>query len=471
MFAVGSGFWFFVACGLFAPARGSGSAAAAAGVPAAAPPVSLPQAGAACCMAVRARRLLLALLASGAGSGPAAAPQAPPVSPGLSGPAVAVWNASFSTCGAHARDNVDSPARAFIDAAGTVHVTGSCRTSRLLSGPTLFDVKHNCEVSLNSTNDSSPAMFADNEWISSTYSLGGDRVFGLLHNEFHGFSHGQCAMEPRRNGYCQMFSLTSALSTDGGRRWAHLRPPPHHLVATPPHRYVNDSSSLWFGFGDSGGIVRSPKDGFFYTTGHNRATIGGQANGTCLLRTDDLLSPTSWRGWNGSAFAVEFADPYRLDDDPAADTAPHICSVLEDQPHGLPRAVPPPGVCCRGKPLVLQGLSWSSFLSTFIAVLWNTAHDPNICGGAPFVFALSDDLLQWSDVSALPLPPLPNGSLAYPSLLDPAAETGGAGTSFDVVGQSPSLYFAVANPAGTGMRDHWDALVRVQLDFAATAKL
>ena len=162
-----------------------------------------------------------------------------------------------------------------------------------------------------------------------------------------------------------------------------------------------------------------------------------------------------------------FVDPYLLS--PGTDISSHICSVLEDQVQGLPRAIPPAGVCCRGKPLVLQGLSWSNFLAKFIAVLWNTAHDPTIAGGAPFVFALSENLLEWSNVAALPLPSLPNGSLAYPSLLDPSAARGGPGTSFDVVGQFPSLYFALANPAGTGIKDHWDALVRVQLDFGPTA--
>ena len=95
-----------------------------------------------------------------------------PLSPTLLGPAVTVWNASFSTCGARAHDNVDAPARAFIDAAGVVHLTASCRTSRLLSGPTLFSARHDCSVVLASANESSPTLFADNEWISSTYSLG-----------------------------------------------------------------------------------------------------------------------------------------------------------------------------------------------------------------------------------------------------------------------------------------------------------
>ena len=291
-------------------------------------------------------------------------------------------------------------------------------------------------------------------------------MFGLLHNEYHGFSHGNCAMSPWKHGYCQMFSLTAAESRDGGRHWNHLRPPPRHLVATVPHKYVDDQSNLWFGWGDSAGIVRSPVDGYLYTTAHNRASIGGQANGTCLMRTRDLLDPTSWRGWNGTHFSVSFVDPYTayLPDS-------HICRVLEDEPsgRGLPRAQPARGVCCRGKSLVAQGLVWSRYLHKFVIVLWNTAHDPSIGGGAAFVFALSDDLIVWSRVAPLPLPHLPDGSLAYPSLLDPAAESGGPGTSFDVIGRTPWLFFGLGNPKGTGIADHWDALVRVPLDFGGGA--
>ena len=384
-----------------------------------------------------------------------------PVSPVLLGPAITVSNLSFAACGARAHDDVDSPARAFVDATGVVHLVASCRTSRLMTGPTLFEVKHDCQIVHSSSNTSSPTMFADNEWIHSTYSLGGNDIFGLLHNEYHGFAHANCALLPsHQRGYCQMFSLTAAISHDGGYHWEYLKKPPHHLVATVAHAY--DESHLWFGFGDSGGIVRNHKDNYFYTTGHNRASIGGQANGTCLMRTNDLTDLGAWRGWNGSAFSARFVDPYTLE--PGADVSPFICHVLEDGPMGLPRGQ-------HAQPTVNQGLTWSSYLNQFIAVLWNTRHDPTIGGGAPFVFALSDDLISWSAVAPLPLPVsfsgrggLPNGSLAYPSLLDPAAQHE-PGQSFDVVGRTPWLYFALANPQGTPQLDHWDALVRVPLDF------
>ena len=281
-----------------------------------------------------------------------------------------------------------------------------------------------------------------------------------------------------------MFALTAAISKDSGRHWSHLHPPPQHLVAAVPYPY--DGSHLWFGWGDTAGILQSPRDGYYYTIAHNRATINLQVNGSCLMRTKDLYDVKSWRGWNGSEFSVSFSNPY----EPATgDTFQHVCQVLEGGEQGLPRGQ-------HSHPMVVQGLVWSSFLRKHIAVLWNTGHDPTVCGGAPFLFALSDDLLTWSEAAALPMPPgLPNGtksgqypiqvhqftpvfglhittcgimvlllgagSLAYPSLLDPSSTS----RNFDVVGQTPSLYFGLANPAGTSLRNHWDALVRVPLDF------
>ena len=37
---------------------------------------------------------------------------------------------------------------------------------------------------------------------------------------------------------------------------------------------------------------------------------GPSRSGTCIMRTRDLSDPTSWRAWNGTAFVVQFANPY-----------------------------------------------------------------------------------------------------------------------------------------------------------------
>ena len=136
--------------------------------------------------------------------------------------------------------------------------------------------------------------------------------------------------------------------------------------------------------------------------------------------------------------------------------APHVCQVLEDATTGsLPRGQ-------HHQSTVVQSLVWSHFLGQFIAVLWNTQHDPTIAQGAAFAFAVSEDLVSWSTAVALPLPEgLPAGQLAYPSLLDPVS-----GPAFDTVGQGPLLFFGLANPDGTGLRDHWDSLMRLPIQFS-----
>lgn len=74
-------------------------------------------------------------------------------------------------------------------------------------------------------------------------------------------------------------------------------------------------------------------------------------------------------------------------------------------------------------------------------------------------------MIEWSKPTALPLPlNLPLGQLAYPSLLDESAQSRGD-ISFDTIGATADLYFGLANPAGTTLAQHWDALVRVPLTW------
>eukprot|EP00038_Savillea_parva_P012153 m.202629 g.202629 ORF g.202629 m.202629 type:complete len:499 (+) comp21829_c0_seq1:87-1583(+) len=417
--------------------------------------------------------------------------QVPP--PRMTGPAMTVFNASVATCGAQGHDNVDSPARAFVGADGQVRLVASCNTARLMVGPSLDTVQHVCNVVHNSTMNPDPGVYAEFEWIHAVYATdNGTTIYALLHDEFHGYMHPhQCNATPYRTGLCQMFAVTSAVSRDSGRTWTPTRPPPHHLVAAVPHVYVGDNSTLWFGWGDTGGIVKSPHDGYYYTTAHNRATIGSQVNGTCLFRTRDLSDPSSWRAWDGVGFNVTFINPYTQSPNPNpkptsnsesnftpesnphphphphpnSPTNPHapdrhICTVLEDGPSPLPRGN------TSHQPTVNQGLVWSVHLNQFVAVLWNTRPDPSIAGGAVFAFATSPDLVTWSPPQPLPLPrDLPAGHLMYPSLLDPDAPARGD-TSFDTIDATPWLYFGLANPAGTTLAHHWDALVRVPLEWS-----
>lgn len=90
-------------------------------------------------------------------------------------------------------------------------------------------------------------------------------------------------------------------------------PSPMQLVATFPYPYVPDHDAA-VGYGKPSNIV--VKDGYYdamllmYTgqTGQYRDQRGGMR----VVRTDNLADPTSWRGWNGADYTVQFSNPYRL---------------------------------------------------------------------------------------------------------------------------------------------------------------
>eukprot|EP00039_Didymoeca_costata_P022442 m.4518 g.4518 ORF g.4518 m.4518 type:complete len:406 (+) comp3004_c0_seq1:56-1273(+) len=373
----------------------------------------------------------------------------------ITGPPVTTFNTSIGRCVPLGEplncDNVDTPARAWVTSSGEVRLTASCRVSRLMEGNTLDSVKHSCHVVHNSTHNADPSQYSDNEWLHAIRALDNSTVFAILHNEYHGYEHNNCNMNPWKKGYCQQFALTGAISYDNGNSWEYLAPPPKHLIAAVPYKYVNNDSNLWFGFGDTGGIVKHPTTEYYYTTGHNRATIHNQINGTCLMRTNNLLDTSSWRGWNGTHFGATFINPYT---DASEDG--HLCVPLEDMDNGLPRGA-------HHQPLVNQGLVWSDYLNSFVGVFWNTGHDVTLGNGYAFLVATSKDLLTWSTMK-----PLYNGSNSeyqhfYPTLLDPGISLGYR--NFDVIGKQAELYFTQAAPKGTSMKNTWNSLVRIPIEF------
>eukprot|EP01050_Picozoa_sp_SAG11_P006696 SAG11_NODE_530_length_8718_cov_12.724910_2_plen_1534_part_00 len=77
-----------------------------------------------------------------------------PMVPALLGLVATVKNLTFATCGAHAHDSVDSPTRAFVDDSGVVHLSTSCRTTHLMTGPMLLTVERQ------------PGRLEQHQWLS-----------------------------------------------------------------------------------------------------------------------------------------------------------------------------------------------------------------------------------------------------------------------------------------------------------------
>lgn len=317
-------------------------------------------------------------------------------------------------------DVPDTPPNAFVDSKGLVHLFSADTTTRGSLGTSLFNTKRNCTVVLNSTSSPDPSMYATNEFIDATYAFDNGTVYALLHVEYPGNVYKNC---PPGKTYpqCWTVSMTLAVSHDWGYSWQHARSPPNHMVAAPPFKY-SGSVALNSGWGDSSGIMKSPTDGYFYAIVHNRFQEGTQSNGSCVIRTNDISDPKSWRGWGGekAGFAVKFLSPY---DTPGYNPEDHVCTVLD-----IPDCV-------------AMGLVYSTYLEEYVASL--------SCGdlnggdsGIEFFFITSSDMVKWSSPQRLFTAPVPPGVhfYSYPTIRDANAPSRGD-RNFETIGQTATLMY------------------------------
>ena len=369
-----------------------------------------------------------------------------------SGPPFTIWDTLTSACEKKfgPLDLPDTPLRAFVDLSTqeTVLVTVDS-TSRLSRGPGPLNTTRDCAIVWNSTKSPMPSTYATNDgFLDATWSFGNGTVVALLHDEYPGMNiPGQCNVTPFVWPACWMVSLSLAVSQDWGRTWAHSAPPPANLVAAVPYKYT--PTATIFGWGDTGGIVAHPTDGFFYAAMNNRMAVGLQSNGTCVMRTRTLLDPRSWRAWGGEAFDVALVSAYKM---PPGEEGAHVCTVLTPF---MP------------SPCTVLGTTYSVFLSAFVATIscWPDAQpvadDPN------FYWTTSTDFVHWEPARVLFTPPKPPHTqfFLYPALLDPDAPLRGD-HNFNTIGETAVLsYVRVTDNAFTQGRQ----MLGVHINFSVSS--
>lgn len=238
-----------------------------------------------------------------------------------------------------------------------------------------------------------------------------------------------------RHDMCTLISLTHAVSTDGGASFSQTLPP-SHLIAAFPYQYDPDwMRAIW----QPSNIIQNPNDGAFYALiqlDEHPSDYATNQQYMCLIRTDTLDDPASWRAWDGNGFNMRFINPYQETLDNPED---YIC----------PPVTPDIGA-------LTYGLSYNSYLEQFVAVG---------VGFDGFYFSVSDDLIHWSPrqfimeaaqvfASGAEPPYYP-----YPTLIDHNSPS----LSFDVTGQMPYLYFTRMNGSQAAINTD---LLRVQVKFS-----
>jgi hypothetical protein len=297
---------------------------------------------------------------------------------------------------------------------------------------------------MTSGRDANPASFNDREWIAAPYTPDGRTIYALIHNEYQGNQHpGQC---PSGEYFqCWYNALTLAISRDGGLSYQDARPPPRHLVASIPYRYKPDSGSN--GVFSPSNIVRKD-DGHFYALARV-ARERQQQHGSCLLRTDDLSDPQSWRAWGGSDFDVAFANPYGPMPGGPVD---HICEPVSRNEIDV----------------MHESLTYNTYLDKYLLVGLSASTVPRRGTTWGIHYSVSDDLIDWSPRKLIREAELPwtyecgdSSPILYPSILDP--ESGSR--NFETSGRRPYLYFTrfhYRDCVQTLNRD----LIRVQVEFS-----
>lgn len=362
---------------------------------------------------------VLALLAL-AVTFPAQAQNVPSITGALIGPEekIADYEAPQDRC--DPTDTPDQPARAFRDSQNIVHLIISGSNARAMTGPSLDSVTQNCHILHASPEDTSPQDFSNNQWLTSFYTLDGNTIASLVHTEYDGFQIvGACSPRSLQAFYanCWWNTITLAVSNNGGADFSEATPP-GNLVASPPYPYDPNNLLGPDGYTGPTGIV---KWGNYYYALINDWPFKAQQFGPCLIRTDSLFDPSSWRAWDGAGFTVRFADPYTVQN---INPAQHVCApvyagdasaLVQDQTTGL-----------------------------FIA----DDFDPGTSyGPAPGLYVwVSRDLIHWSRAYGVghvtgsevyATPTTARYSFVYFSLLDPASQD----RSFSTVTSTPYIYF------------------------------
>jgi hypothetical protein len=212
-------------------------------------------------------------------------------------------------------DVTDVPVTAFRRADGqVVLLTGNSNGFHLV-GPTVEKARRqNCDRLLASARNADPSLYRDKEWVLALHSPGGNTVWGFVHNEYHGETHGErdCVLRPSNLRECWMSSVTWVRSDDGGRTF--VRPPaPRNLVISLPFEYKPGMRRAGVGMPK---VVRFGPYLFLLASYGNRALTG--PGGQCLLRAP-AAAPEKWEVWTGAGFVPVPGSPYTRPDRPDGD--------------------------------------------------------------------------------------------------------------------------------------------------------
>jgi hypothetical protein len=195
-----------------------------------------------------------------------------------------------------------------------------------------------------------------------------------------------------------------------------------------------------------GSSILKAKDGYYYVIS-KIDYFKSEAQWACLLRTDDLSDPSSWRMWDGEGFNKAVIDPYTAGELSATEINEHVCAKLDQENIGN----------------MHESLTYNEYLDRYVLI--GISAD-NVGAGEVWgiYYSFSEDMVHWTRRQLLSDQQVlftyeagDEKPLLYPSLLDPESPS----LSFDVSGETGYIYYTKFNLTNPLDRD----LVRMPVAF------
>lgn len=357
----------------------------------------------------------------------------------VTGPSEIVFDWTTDRC---EPENIpDIAARAFRDAEDQVQLWIGHYVNYRMIGPDLNHLEPDCTLLMRADFDPDPSQFNDSEWLAAPYTEDGNTIYAVVHNEYRGDTHtsarpGQCPSGDRLT--CLDTSVTMVISEDGGDSYRDILEPPNHMIATMP--YVFNDRGVPSGLRQPSNIIRG-SNGYFYvfTNISDYPPIETQfpPQWVCVMRTNDISDPASWRFWDGEAFGGRFVNPYV---DPVGPDTPKCAPLELDDLSGS----------------LNESVTFNTALGRYMMIGYSyhpSAADPTW----GIYYSLSDDLVHWTQRRLVLRiegenavdDPATDPFYAYPSLIDPESPS----RVFDTSGENPYLYLTIFNKGVTLDRD------------------
>ncbi|MFH0970114.1 MAG: hypothetical protein V1776_01490 [Candidatus Diapherotrites archaeon] len=301
-------------------------------------------------------------------------------------------------------------------------IAGNDRGNYPLVGSDLDHLTHSCNhPALVSPHQQDMTAFNDYYWIYSMYREG-SRIHALIHIEVHDLEgNKEVCLPGLKFSNCMYKGIGYAYSDDNGKTFT-LPASPHHMVAAMPDPWdaskVGGPLQYTYGYFSPTNIVK--KEEYYYSIFQKDPSFNGfMGSGLCVMRTSDIGNPLSWRAWDGKGFNLTMYPPY-------------------DYSNGLP-GIPQPTekeACASLSPNLFpispDSLTYNTYFGRYL--LTGMGVFPKQGGGftCGIYSSLSPDLINWSQPHLLLEHELANsncligdyeGSIAYPSLIDPQDST------------------------------------------------